>query len=54
MRWLVIIGVLVATSPVLENPRVRAYRTSAGALTGVAHGPAVVIANAGVAIASVP
>jgi len=44
MRWLVIIGVLVATSPVLENPRVRAYRTSAGALTGVAHGPAVVIA----------
>jgi len=44
MRWLVIIGVLVATSPVLENPRVRAYRTSAGALTGVAHGPGVVIA----------
>ena len=44
MRWLAIAAVLVATSPVLENQRVRAYRTSAGALTGVAHGPAVVIA----------
>jgi quercetin dioxygenase-like cupin family protein len=44
MRWLVMLAALLATSPVLENPRVRVYRTSAGALTGVAHGPAVVIA----------
>ena len=44
MRWLVILAALLATSPVLENPRVRVYRTSAGALTGMAHGPAVVIA----------
>ena len=44
MRWLVILAALLATSPVLENPRVRVYRTSAGALAGVAHGPAVVIA----------
>lgn len=44
MRWLVILAAVLATSPVLENPRVRVYRTSAGALTGVAHGPAVVIA----------
>jgi quercetin dioxygenase-like cupin family protein len=43
MRWLVIIGVLAATSPVLENPRVRAYRSADGSLTGVAHGPGVVI-----------
>ena len=44
MRWLVIIGVLVAASPVLENARVRAYRTPAGSLAGVAHGPGVIIA----------
>ena len=33
------------TSPsvVLDNPRVRAYRTTAGSLTGVDHGPAVVV-----------
>lgn len=43
MRWLVIIAVLAATPPVLENPRVRAYRSPDGSLTGVAHGPAVVI-----------
>ena len=43
MRWLVIIGVLAATSPILENPRVRAYRSADGSLTGVAHGPGVVI-----------
>src|SRR5712671_1125307 len=43
MRWLVIIAVVVATSPILENPRVRAYRSTNGSLTGVAHGPGVVI-----------
>jgi len=43
MRWLVIIAVLAATPPVLENPRVRAYRSPDGSLAGVAHGPGVVI-----------
>jgi quercetin dioxygenase-like cupin family protein len=43
MRWLAIIAVLAAASPVLENPRVRAYRITDGALTGVSHGPGVVI-----------
>jgi quercetin dioxygenase-like cupin family protein len=43
MRWLVIIAVVVGTSPVLENPRVRAYRSTDGSLTGVAHGPGVII-----------
>ncbi|HEX3646706.1 MAG TPA: hypothetical protein VHT95_13920, partial [Vicinamibacterales bacterium] len=42
MRWLLIIAVLAAT-PVLENPRVRAYRSTDGSRTGVAHGPGVVI-----------
>ena len=46
MRWLPIIAVLVATSPVLENPHVRAYRSADGSLSGVAHGPGVVIAIA--------
>ncbi|MGH7488106.1 MAG: hypothetical protein ACREMY_21285, partial [bacterium] len=46
MRWLPIIAVLVATSPVLENPHVRAYRSPDGSLSGVAHGPGVVIAIA--------
>jgi len=44
MRWLLIIAALVAASPVLDNPSVRAYRTTAGSLDGVAHGPGVVIA----------
>jgi len=44
MRWLAIIAVLAAATPVLENPRVRAYRAADGALTGVSHGPGVVIA----------
>jgi quercetin dioxygenase-like cupin family protein len=43
MRWLMIIAVVVASSPILENPRVRAYRSTNGSLTGVAHGPGVVI-----------
>ena len=43
MRWLVMIVVLAATTPVLENPRVRAYRSTDGSLAGVAHGPGVVI-----------
>src|SRR5882672_6934758 len=43
MRWLAIIAVLAAASPVLENPRVRAYRATDGALTGVSHGAGVVI-----------
>jgi quercetin dioxygenase-like cupin family protein len=46
MRWLLIITVLAATSPVLENPRVRAYRSTDGSLDGVAHGPGVVISIA--------
>jgi len=43
MRWLAIIALLAATPPILENPRVRAYRTTDGNFTGVAHGPGVVI-----------
>jgi quercetin dioxygenase-like cupin family protein len=46
MRWLLIIIVLAATAPVLENPRVRAYRSTDGSLDGVAHGPGVVISIA--------
>jgi len=46
MRWLLIITVLAATAPVLENPRVRAYRSIDGSLDGVAHGPGVVISTA--------
>ena len=46
MRWLLIITVLAATVPVLENPRVRAYRSTDGSLDGVAHGPGVVISIA--------
>ena len=46
MRWLLIITVLAATAPVLENPRVRAYRSTDGSLDGVAHGPGVVISIA--------
>ena len=42
MRWLLIIAVLAAT-PILENPRVRAYRSTDGSRAGVAHGPGVVI-----------
>jgi hypothetical protein len=43
MRWLAMIVVLTATTPILENPRVRAYRSPDGSLSGVAHGPGVVI-----------
>jgi quercetin dioxygenase-like cupin family protein len=43
MRWLVMIVVLAATAPILENPRVRAYRSTDGSVTGVAPGPAVVV-----------
>jgi len=46
MRWLLIITVLAATAPVLENPRVRAYLSADGSLDGVAHGPGVVISIA--------
>jgi quercetin dioxygenase-like cupin family protein len=46
MRALLIVAVLIAASPVLENPRVRAYRRTDGSLVGVAHGPGVVIALA--------
>jgi quercetin dioxygenase-like cupin family protein len=46
MRWLLITIVLAATAPVLENPRVRAYRSTDGSLDGVAHGPGVVISIA--------
>jgi quercetin dioxygenase-like cupin family protein len=46
MRWLLIITVLAAAAPVLENPRVRAYRSTEGSLDGVAHGPGVVISVA--------
>src|ERR1700761_264553 len=44
MRWLLIFALLAATSPVLENAHVRAYRSPDGSRTGVAHGPGVVIA----------
>ena len=43
MRWLAVIALLAATPPILENPRVRAYRTTDGSFAGVAHGPGVVI-----------
>jgi quercetin dioxygenase-like cupin family protein len=46
MRWVLIVAALLATSPVLENPHVRAYRITDGALAGVTHGPGVVIAIA--------
>ena len=47
MRWVSIIAALLATSPVLENPRVRAYRITESSLAGVAHGPAVVVSIEG-------
>jgi hypothetical protein len=52
MRWLLIIAAAIAPSQVardagprvvLDNARVRVYRTTAGSLTGVDHGPAVVV-----------
>jgi quercetin dioxygenase-like cupin family protein len=52
MRWLLIIAAAIAPSQVardagprvvLDNARVRVYRATAGSLTGVAHGPAVVV-----------
>jgi quercetin dioxygenase-like cupin family protein len=46
MRWLLIITVFAAATPVLENARVRAYRSADGSLDGVAHGPGVVISIA--------
>jgi len=46
MRWLLILTLFVATTPVLENARVRAYRSADGSLEGVAHGPGVVISIA--------
>jgi len=46
MRWLLIISMFAATAPVLENARVRAYRSADGSLDGVVHGPGVVISIA--------
>jgi quercetin dioxygenase-like cupin family protein len=46
MRWLLIITMFAATTPVLENARVRAYRSGDGSLDGVAHGPGVVVSIA--------
>jgi quercetin dioxygenase-like cupin family protein len=46
LMMLAVAAVAAATDAadlVLDNARVRAYRTSAGALEGVAHGPGVVI-----------
>jgi quercetin dioxygenase-like cupin family protein len=52
MRWLLIIAAAIAPSQVardarprvvVDNVRVRAYRTTAGSLAGVDHGPAVVV-----------
>ena len=43
MRWIAIVAALAATSTVLDNPRVRAYRITDGSRSGVAHGPAVVV-----------
>jgi quercetin dioxygenase-like cupin family protein len=34
---------VLATSPVLQNPRVRAYHITDGSLAGVAHAPGVVV-----------
>lgn len=46
MRWLLIVILFAAAIPVLENARVRAYRSGDGSLDGVAHGPGVVISIA--------
>jgi quercetin dioxygenase-like cupin family protein len=44
MRCLLILAAAVATSTVvLDNPHVRVFRADAGALSGVDHGPAVVV-----------
>jgi quercetin dioxygenase-like cupin family protein len=44
MRGLLIIAAAIATSTVvLDHPRVRVFRAEAGALTGIDHGPAVVV-----------
>ncbi|HEV3057940.1 MAG TPA: hypothetical protein VGY48_06815 [Vicinamibacterales bacterium] len=44
MRCLLIVAAAIATSTVvLDNPHVRVFRTDAGALSGVDHGPAVVV-----------
>ena len=40
---MITIAALATASPVLENPHVRAYRITDGSVTGVAHGPGVVI-----------
>jgi quercetin dioxygenase-like cupin family protein len=42
MRWM-LIAVLIAVTPVIDNPRVRVYRTTADGLGGVEHGPGVVV-----------
>jgi quercetin dioxygenase-like cupin family protein len=46
MRWLLILTLFAATAPVLENARVRAYRSADGSLDGVTRGPGVVISIA--------
>ena len=46
MQRLALAAVLIAIAPatiVLDNPRVRVYRTADGSLAGVDHGPGVVI-----------
>jgi quercetin dioxygenase-like cupin family protein len=44
MRWLLLIAASLATSTlVLDNPNARAYRTAIGSLSGVDHGPGVVV-----------
>jgi quercetin dioxygenase-like cupin family protein len=48
MKWIVAALALAVLQPpratvVLQNARVRAYRTTAGALAGVEHGPGVVV-----------
>src|SRR6266850_5970924 len=49
MHRLAVAAVLIAIAPatvVLDNPRVRVFRTSDGSLSGVDHGPGVVISLA--------
>ena len=52
MRWLLIAALLVAAAaadlraadrPVIDNARVRVYRTTVDALAGIEHGPGVIV-----------
>jgi hypothetical protein len=43
MRWILLAAAVLATSPVLQNPHVRAYHITDGSRAGVAHAPGVVV-----------